>query len=336
MNQRSISEANKLFRQGAYHEAIKEYIKLKNSNNEFKKICYFNIGHCIKKINQKTPNLEEKVTITLTTIKNRISNLDKVIDSLLSQKITPEKIIINISEAPFLIDEGIAKSNKEINHLKTNSIIKINWTDNTGPYRKIIPYLSEHFKGKKKQERKFITVDDDTIYPEDFIEKLLFYINKEKCVVAYRGRKISFSEKEIEPYESWQLGEPSKSFSNMPTGKDGVIYSTDFFNETILDMDIALKIAPTADDLWIKWHCALNGVKSIILNPDASTSDYKSFPVVDYSDTYRNVSLYKKYNGKNAENKNMISIKKLEEIYKKSYGYNLLDVLNSVEQEYLE
>jgi hypothetical protein len=85
----------------------------------------------------------------------------------------------------------------------------------------------------------------------------------------------------------------------------------------------ALKLAPTVDDLWIKWNCALNGVPAIILNPEACTSDYKSFPVVSFDKAYRDVSLYKQHNSSSANGKNDKAVQDLEAYFLARYGYNL-------------
>lgn len=59
-------------------------------------------------------------------------------------------------------------------------------------------------------------------------------------------------------------------------------------------MGKAQRLAPTAaDDLQIKWHCALNEVPVAVLNPEACSSDFKSFPLVSYEEADRDNSLYK-------------------------------------------
>jgi hypothetical protein len=200
------------------------------------------------------------------------------------------------------------------------------YVENTGPYRKIVPYLSNHFSGCAPVERLFVTVDDDTIYPDSCMGDLLDAYDQNKCVVAFRGRRISLHEKSIADYSQWGKGVSKPLFSNIPTGKDGVLYSTRFFDIDFLNMAAALKLAPTADDLWIKWHTSMAGIKSYIINPAACESDYKSFPLVDYSSDARANTLYSTHNRDAAGGKNNLSVKNLED-YFQSNGLTLRDIL---------
>ena len=132
---------------------------------------------------------------------------------------------------------------------------------------------------------------------------------------------------EIASYPSWGIGLDYPSMSNLPTGKDGVLYSTRFFTPDFVRLDVAIALAPTADDLWIKWQCGLNGVPAMVLNPIACTSDYKGFPVVDYSKEYRGNSLYSNYNANSAQGKNDDSVRKLEAYFKGLLGQSLAEVI---------
>lgn len=323
-----IKKANELFVAKKFKAAMEEYSSIQRAYPSLAGFFVLNIELCKKRLLKNIAN----ITITFTTISERLHLLEPVIESLHKQTVKPSKILLNISEEAYLLDKGVDKSSKTLLGLKNKfPLLHINWVKNTGPFRKIVPFMEQYYNSGDKEERVFITVDDDTVYPDYFVEKLYQEFNEHDCVVAFRGRYITLENTSIATYNKWELGKDKTHIANLPTGKDGVIYSTKFFTKDFIDIQKAVELAPTADDLWIKWHCALNGVKAKILNPEAATSDYKSFPVVDYSAEYRDVSLFKAHNSNGSGGKNDKSVKSLELYFKSRYSYNLADILSLME-----
>jgi hypothetical protein len=267
------------------------------------------------------------LTVSLTTIDSRLPLLHRVIESLHQQEVPPREIRLYISREPYLLDQGISPDDPHLKELQRFPLLKVMWVDNTGPYRKIVPFLQEHFSHHMATDELFVTVDDDTLYPPEFLRVLLETYQAHDCVVAFRGRAMALDAAEIASYPTWGIGLDYPSMSNLPTGKDGVLYATRFFTSDFVRLDDAIALAPTADDLWIKWQCGLNGVPAIVLNPIACTSDYKGFPVVDYSKEYRGNSLYSSYNATSAQGKNDDSVRKLETYCKEKLGQSLAEVI---------
>ncbi len=331
-NNGSVARANALYRSGAYSEALVLYENIATIPG-WAPLLRANIALCKKRLVPSAngaiataptvPARSPEIVVTLTTIRSRLPYVPKVVESLLAQTLRPVRIDLNISQDPYLLDEGIAEDDPVLIELQRSPLLRVQWVPNTGPYRKIWPFLDTHFSQDFAQDRLFITVDDDTLYPDYFIQRLYESYLLHGCVIAFRGRHIELNEKGVAPYEHWTWGKDQPSLSNLPTGKDGILYSTKFFTRDFLNMKEAKRMAPTADDLWIKWHCALNGIPAVILNPEACTSDYKSFPVVSYDESYRGNSLYKTHNATRAQNKNDTSVKDLEAHFARAYGYNL-------------
>lgn len=326
--QNLIKRANGHFKRGSYLEALRLYEEAKSTYPEISHLLSTNIILCRKKmIGSNAP----KIYVCLTTISERLDKIQAVIESLHNQELLPYQIRLYVSDAPYLLDKGIDRNDLRILKLQKFPLLKIEWTENIGPYRKIIPFLQSHFDQGLAQDKIFITVDDDTIYPDYFIKALYCEYSNADAVIAFRGRFITLRKGEINSYTEWELGRKYLSMNNLPTGKDGVIYNTKFFTREFIDVGLATSLAPTADDLWIKWHTGLNGVGAIILNPEAATSDYKSFPVVDYSAEYRDVSLFKAHNSNCSNGKNDASVKELERYFLRSYGYSLSSLCPSEE-----
>jgi GR25 family glycosyltransferase involved in LPS biosynthesis len=330
----SIKKANSLFLEKNYHEAIAQYLEI-SSRPGWAPLVQANIAMCRRRLGEACENgldsifkqEQSNIVITLTTTRSRLNHLPKVIDSLLHQTLMPARIDINTSREPYLLDEGVREDDPRLLELMKQPLLRVNWVPNIGSYRKIWPLLENHFSKSVEDEMVFITVDDDTIYPDYLVRKLYSKYLIHRCVIAFRGRHIEMDEENIAPYDRWTLGQEQPSHNNLPTGKDGVLYSTKFFTKNFLDLSQAKNLAPTADDLWIKWHCSLNGVPAVILNPEACISDFKSFPLVSYETTDRNNSLYAVHNAPNSQNKNDFAIKQLETHFKNTRGSNLASLL---------
>jgi hypothetical protein len=205
----------------------------------------------------------EKIIVSLTTISQRIHNIHKVILSLLNQSYQNLDVYLYLSEEPYLLDEGIKELPFKLLELKNDDKrFKINFVRNTGPYRKLIPVLSEYW-GSSQQ---IITVDDDVRYPPDAIATLVLAERIYSCPVAFRGRRAVLKKDGLALYNCWlKTGQAGRAILNVPTGKDGVIYRPSYFKRNVLDVSKAMQLAKTTDDLWFKWHTALNGYPSTLL-----------------------------------------------------------------------
>lgn len=243
------------------------------------------------------------IKLTLTTIDSRIKSLHLVIESLLrnhlplphSQKI---EIHVYISNSPFLVDRGITFIPDSLqglmnmnNSTESNFYIYLHYVPNCGPHRKYI-------YSNLSSEDIFITVDDDTIYPVDFIERMVSAVNQFDCVVAMRGREITTLDYSLDPYQSWKKRNLSKhpSLLSVGTGKDGIAYKKNFLHANVWNVSYATRYAQKADDLWLKAHSLLQGVPTVLLNLDIKDE------FEEIGDPLSKESLYNAYNKKGGNN----------------------------------
>ena len=171
--------------------------------------------------------------ISLTSIFQNQEILLETLISLLNQKLLPDKIFIYLSIEPFLKDIGFTdkeitnESLKELLSKNENKII-INWTENIGPYRKLLPLLKE----KWDEDCIIITVDDDTVYSENLIENFYNEYCKYKCIISNRGFTPKLINNDLETFDYYEHDKnKSKFIYNFPTGKGGILYKPDFFHK---------------------------------------------------------------------------------------------------------
>lgn len=112
----------------------------------------------------------EKVIVSMTSWAKRISNVSVTIDSILRNTILPDLIVLNLSIEEFPNKEKDLP--KQLLQYLKSGIIEIIWNEgNTRAFKKIIPTM------KRYPHDAIIAIDDDFIYPEDFIET---FVNKHK------------------------------------------------------------------------------------------------------------------------------------------------------------
>lgn len=229
------------------------------------------------------------VDVSLTAISGRMATLPRTLGSLLAQDYPDITIHLYLSEEPYLLDAGVGELPGPVADCiaAAEGRIVLHRVPNWGPYRKLLPYLHEHWG----MSRLVATADDDTIYPSDWLSGLLAAYGTYGCVVGYRGHQFRFEpDGRPVPYRRAMKSRVEENPGRLilPTGKDGVLYNTAFFPEGVLDVTRALEIAPTVDDLWFRWHLALNRVPACLVNVDYATA---TFEETDYEQ-----SLYLNFN----------------------------------------
>ena len=167
----------------------------------------------------------KQIIISLTSWKKRIQNVPMVIQSILTGTKTPDKIVLNLSTDEFLLKDKELPT--YLLMLKETNKIEINWVkENTKAFKKIIPTM------KLYPESVVISIDDDIIYPEFFLEKMVSKYNETGNIITWWDSKIN----------------------NIPfvTG-DSTLYDTEKLTPFIYEKLTQEIINSNADDIWYSW-----------------------------------------------------------------------------------
>lgn len=203
------------------------------------------------------------ISVNLTTTSERLELCRVALTSLLMQSKIPDKINLWVSRDLYLSDKGIA-DDEIVNRLvmslpETNRhLIKIRWTPNTGPYRKLIPALRE-----AGPEDLIVTADDDIFYGENWLASLMSeHEENQGMVVAGRVRRIRYGILGAKTsYMHWGLISESSVLSKdyIVTFGGGVVLTKAMFREQDIYDDRFIDIAPRADDLWYSKLLKISG-----------------------------------------------------------------------------
>lgn len=125
---------------------------------------------------------------------------------------------------------------------------------NYGPHTK---YWNQ-FRAVAGTTTRVVTVDDDMIYPEWFLQRLLFIGElRNDVVIAYRAHRIELRHGRLLPYVKWSAADTSRaSFLHFATGVSGVLYPSSYISYVVEQGDQFQQLTPRADDVWLH-VCAL-------------------------------------------------------------------------------
>ena len=169
------------------------------------------------------------IYVSISTIPDRLKNLDQSIDSLLNQSKKPDKIFINI---PY----KYKRFNKTIDDNQIpkfdNSIVEITRCEDCGPGTKLLGSLDKFDKNSL-----LILTDDDHIYEDYMIEKFFYFYSKAP------NNAYSFY---VHPLGKFGIGQGADGFA---INTNHLIGIKNFYDKVVKNY----KELFLYDDLWISY-----------------------------------------------------------------------------------
>jgi len=184
------------------------------------------------------------VILSLTSYPPRFPHLFQQLNHLRDQSEYPDLLILNIArDDENTLPEGIKK-------LKFPFSFEINLCEDLGPAKKLIPTLLKYFNST------IVTIDDDQIYPEYFLEELISESKKyPHDIIAGRAARPKFLAGEPLPISNWD-----SSFTNWdstkseqlicPIGYGGILYPPNSLHSDVTNSLDYQRLSFSTDDLW--------------------------------------------------------------------------------------
>ena len=200
---------------------------------------------------------KRKIIISLTTIPKRIDKVWITIESLLRQTYKPDQVILWLAQEEFA---GVELPKRLRLQIKRG--LTIRFCDDLKSYKKFF------YAMKENPQAYVITVDDDVIYSETMVRELVkTYRDNPGNVICHRSHKIKKRNGKCAPYNDWVKYENrgkircKATYANFFTGCAGVFFPVFLMDKRILDKEIFMNIAPTADDVWLNLMCWVSEIK---------------------------------------------------------------------------
>ena len=259
--------------------------------------------------------------VSLTTMSTRLHGVLNTVQTLLKQDLKPHSINVYVSTEPYLIDKGVDLDSPTIRQLSDYPLVNLYSVQNIGPYRKIYPVIYQLRNSGAPEDTPIVTVDDDCLYPEDLLSTFMSTMRGTAAIVAHRGRLIQIDDKRIAPYRDFGTPSPEPRLDSLAVGRNGVAYKLRHF-PSVREAYVGPLIAPTADDLWIKWVTSIHCVPTVVLEPRAAYDKSLDF---ENSVATESNTLFDKFNKTGG---NDTTIQALEAFSGSFYGVTLYDILS--------
>lgn len=211
-------------------------------------------------------NRTNNIVVSLTSFPKRISTIWMTIDSLMRQSVTPQHIILVLSE------ENFPQKEKDLpqNLLQYVALgLEIAWVkDDLRPHKKYM-YAFQNYPNAC-----VVTVDDDMYYRPDMLERLIrLHKLYPQCVCANNGKKLLPNEE----YRKWNKAElirNTPSQDAIAIGFGGILYPVSQLSNTpIFDRELIQELSLGTDDLWLK-------TMELLSNTDVVIGDYYCPPPI--------------------------------------------------------
>ena len=182
------------------------------------------------------------IVVTLTSWEPRLPGLHLCIESILRQSFRPDRLILWLAH-----DTGVPAGLEQ----QSDRGLEIRFCPDIRSYKKIIYAIRE------APDSVLVTADDDVIYHGSWLRELVNgYRSMPEAVHCQIGHRMRFDPHgSLLPYASWDrygIGFQGPSYLLFPTGVGGVLYPPGAFHEDVTREDLFMRLAPNADDVWLK------------------------------------------------------------------------------------
>ncbi|RUO27010.1 hypothetical protein CWE09_10050 [Aliidiomarina minuta] len=206
---------------------------------------------CRQELEQADHSLPASLMINLTSFPDRFGTLHLTLKSLLLQNVKADAVNLWLFEG----DKDQLPQN--VLDLQQSGL-SIRWVDeDIRSYKKLIPALQQF------PDAFHVTADDDIYYRPDWLKSLVEgYTGDNKQILALRAHFVRrFKDGTTQPYRKWEAKTerrgPSKDL--FFTSGGGVLFPPGSLHPDARKTQIAVDLAPTADDLWWFVMALING-----------------------------------------------------------------------------
>lgn len=218
---------------------------------------------CIGKYGLSLEKRSPQIVVSMTSYGSRIYSVPVALERLLCQTLKPDRIVLYLSKDNFPNQE--ADLPVQLLEFKEYGV-EIRWCDgDIKSYKKIVPALKEF------PDDIIITVDDDIFYRFDMVERLYHsYLQFPHAISACRVHKMTFDKSgNLNPYAKWKKLYTDEilvpSMQLFATTGAGTLFPPHCLHNATVDESLFMRLAPNADDIWIKIMSILNHTPTVVV-----------------------------------------------------------------------
>ena len=209
---------------------------------------------------------DRRVIASLSTVPDRIGNLEPTIRSLLKQTRPPDEIVLAIPEfsvreqRPYLVPNYISRLPR---------VRILHCAEDWGPATKFIGAIRDELAAGR-ENTLIMVVDDDRLYPRDALETYLYYSEQlPNAALCFRGAAMpsTLDWDDAKMIYAKDVREPRPVA--VITGCGSYLVQPRFFEQSLWDYSKAPSVAFYIDDIWISAWLSRRGVKRYVIPASA-------------------------------------------------------------------
>jgi hypothetical protein len=209
---------------------------------------------------------DQRVIASLSTVPDRIGNLEPTIRSLLKQTRPPDEIVLAIPEfsireqRPYVVPKYISRLPR---------VRVLHCAEDWGPATKFIGAIRDELAAGR-ENALIMVVDDDRLYPRDALETYLYYSKQlPNAALCFRGAAMpsTLDWDDAKMIYAKDLREPRPVA--VITGCGSYLVQPRFFDQSLWDYSKAPSVAFYIDDIWISAWLSRRGVKRYVIPASA-------------------------------------------------------------------
>ena len=209
---------------------------------------------------------DRRVIASLSTVPDRIGNLEPTIRSLLKQTRPPDEIVLAIPEfsvreqRPYVVPKYISQLPR---------VRILHCAEDWGPATKFIGAIRDELAAGR-ENTLIMVVDDDRLYPRDALETYLYYSEQlPNAALCFRGAAMpsTLDWDDAKMIYAKDLREPRPVA--VITGCGSYLVQPRFFDQSLWDYSGAPPVAFYIDDIWISAWLSRRGVKRYVIPASA-------------------------------------------------------------------
>jgi hypothetical protein len=209
---------------------------------------------------------DRRVIASLSTVPDRIGNLEPTIRSLLKQTRPPDEIVLAIPEfsvreqRPYVVPKYISRLPR---------VRVLHCAEDWGPATKFIGAIRDELAAGR-ENTLIMVVDDDRLYPRDALETYLYYSKQlPNAALCFRGAAMpsTLDWDDAKMIYAKDVREPRPVA--VITGCGSYLVQPRFFDQSLWDYSKAPSVAFYIDDIWISAWLSRRGVKRYVIPASA-------------------------------------------------------------------
>jgi len=219
------------------------------------------ILHWRDKPTRTVPERPERLIVSLTTVPERSRRILPALRSLLDQTCPADGIVLAWP------DRSLRTGLPYFEPPELPDGVRLLHCEDEGPVSKLLPAL------RLEPTAAIIVVDDDVVYPNDFIENLLaaHRVNP-RAALGWRGWQLAQDSDPRDFKHVFATGVETLTPVDVLLGTWGYLIPPKVFDEAIFDLDAFPAELRWVDDVWVSGNLARRGIQRLVVPA-------KSFPI---------------------------------------------------------